>query len=220
MTMEQLKKWENGESSPTIKQAHILAHIYQQPFAAFYLPKPPANKFPLVHDYRTLPNASKGYISPELTFEVHKAAERREIALELYEEKGDEPPVFNLKANLSDDPEKLGSFMRDELGINSSNHLSWGNFDTAFRYWREAIEGLGILVFQIEDVSIGDLNLHKERASDTKVYAGRYDPLYGHCERSDLVRGQVADKIRGDNYVKRLCRTILFGSNSRLFDEF
>jgi Zn-dependent peptidase ImmA (M78 family) len=157
MTVEKLKCWENGDASPTIKQAHILAHIYQQPFAAFYLPGPPAKKYPKVHDYRTLPKASKGYISPDLTLEVHKTAERREIALELYDEKGEKPPVFNLRTSLSEDPEEVGSFMREELGINSLKQISWGNSNIAFRNWREKVEVLGILVFQIEDVKVGEV---------------------------------------------------------------
>lgn len=154
LTAEKLKVWENGGCSPTIRQAHILAHIYQQPFAAFYLPGPPTKKYPKVHDYRTLPKVNRGYVSPELTLEVHKTAERREIALELYEEKGDTPPVFSLSTNLSADPEKLGSFIRENLGFDPSKQFSWRNPEIAFRNWREAVESLGILVFQIEDVSV------------------------------------------------------------------
>src|SRR6266540_3419538 len=54
LSVAKLKLWEEGRSAPTIKQAHHLAEIYHQPFAAFYLPKPPHKKYPKVKDYRKL----------------------------------------------------------------------------------------------------------------------------------------------------------------------
>lgn len=146
--IEKLKSWEMGNSSPTVKQAHILAHVYQQPFAVFYLPRPPAKKYPKVKDYRKLPKTRQGAISPELILEIRRAAERREIALELLGEKQASPPAFPLQAKLTNDPEMLGIFIREKLYIEFTKQSTWRNAETAFAKWKSLIEGLGILVFQ------------------------------------------------------------------------
>lgn len=157
MPVEYLKKWEAGDDAPTVRQAHILSHVYAQPFAVFYLPRPPQTWRPKVHDYRMLPKANQGYISPDLTLEIRRASERREIALELYEERQEIPSEFNFSADLKNDPEKLGLFIREQLGIDQTKQSSWRSNGEAFRKWREAIESLGILVFQTEHVDVSEV---------------------------------------------------------------
>lgn len=148
LPVEKLKLWEEGHSFPTVRQAHNLARIYQQPFAAFYLPKPPSKKYPKVKDYRKLPKSKQGIISSDLILEIRRAAERREIALELFEEQDEVPPEFTLKADLKDGHEKLAEVVRKKLGIEFSKQSTWRNPDTAFARWKALIEELGILIFQ------------------------------------------------------------------------
>jgi Zn-dependent peptidase ImmA (M78 family) len=149
-----LLSWEKGNSAPTVRQAHILALTYKQPFATFYLPRPPAKKYPKVKDYRKLPRANQGQISSALILEIHRASERREIALELFEVKQENPPVFHLRAELTSDPETLGSAIREKLGLEFSEQASWRKPDIAFSKWRDLIEGLGVLIFQTSSKSL------------------------------------------------------------------
>uniref|UniRef100_A0A832H1D5 ImmA/IrrE family metallo-endopeptidase n=1 Tax=Oscillatoriales cyanobacterium SpSt-402 TaxID=2282168 RepID=A0A832H1D5_9CYAN len=143
-----VKSWEEGNSAPTINQAHHLAEIYHQPFAVFYLPKPPRKKYLKVKDYRRLPKAKSGIVSSELTLEIRRANERREIALELLEEQQQTPPLFNLRTEVTANPQSLGELIRSKLEIEFAKQSTWRNPDKAFARWKARIEELGILVFQ------------------------------------------------------------------------
>lgn len=155
--IEKLQMWESGENSPTILQAHKLARVYEQPFAAFYLPRPPQSKRPKVRDYRMLHRDSDKGISSDLTLEIRRACERREVALELYDEREETPPNFIYSASLKDNPEQLGKSIREKLNIDRAKQASWRTNGEAFRKWREAVEALGILVFQTEHVDVSEV---------------------------------------------------------------
>lgn len=43
VSVDKLKKWENGDSYPTIRQAQNLAKAYRRPFALFFLPDIPSD---------------------------------------------------------------------------------------------------------------------------------------------------------------------------------
>lgn len=148
VTSEKLQSWENGASRPTVKQLRTLARIYRQPFAAFYLPAPPKVKRPKLRDYRRLPEASYDELSSELVFDIRDAMERREIILELYDEMGEDPPVFSETATLSDDPETMGKRIRNFLRISLDQQFRFRQGRIALNAWRQAVEEVGILVFQ------------------------------------------------------------------------
>ena len=114
---DQLQAWEDGKSLPTVVQLHKVAHVYRLPFAVFYLPGvPPKDQLPL-RDYRTLPDEKLDLVSNELVSEIHQAIYRREIALELYEDKEDFPPPFNLTVSVTDDTDNIGQQFRETLGV-------------------------------------------------------------------------------------------------------
>lgn len=75
--------WEKGLSKPTVPQLRKLAVVYRRPLAAFYLAEPP-RRFEVMHDFRQL---SSDYVtyesSPRLAYEIRRAFDRREWALEL-----------------------------------------------------------------------------------------------------------------------------------------
>ena len=91
--------WEEGRERPTIVQLRNLATAYKRPLAVFYLPEPPKD-FQALRDFRRLPGQVAGSQSPELRFEIRRAHDRREIALELCQELGEEPPTFPLTASI------------------------------------------------------------------------------------------------------------------------
>lgn len=154
MPIERVANWEKGNLTPTIRQAHQLAKIYNQPFAAFYLPKPPEKKYPKVPDYRVFSNKKSKTLSSGLILEINKASERREIALELYEENNEVPKKFDLQINLNSSPEMMGQLVRENLKINFITQKTWKKTEIAFSKWRELIEDLGVLVFQTENNQI------------------------------------------------------------------
>jgi len=154
---EKLQSWENGDSRPTVKQLRNLARIYRQPFAAFYLPVPPKVKRPKLRDYRRLPGSSYDELSSALVFDIRDAMERREIALELYAEIGEDPPVFTETATLSEDPETVGTRIRNFLGISLDQQFRFRQSRIAFNAWRQAVQEAGVLVFQATQVPVEEM---------------------------------------------------------------
>ena len=154
---EKLESWENGSEHPTVKQVRTLANVYKQSFAAFYLPRPPAVFRPPLHDYRRLLGADEPRISPELLLDIRLSAQRRDVCLELLGDLGEVPPVFHVTTTIRRKPESLASSLRSLLGVTMARQQTWNEPRVAFNHWREAIENIGILVFQSTRVPLDEM---------------------------------------------------------------
>jgi len=148
-----LVSWEKGQSYPSIPQLIKLSKIYKRPISVFYLPEPP-KLFASLRDYRRLPNQPPPILSPQLLYEIRRANERRDIALELYELLGEKPPMIKAKINLTDNPEVLSSMIRKLLAIDIEIQLRWKNVFEAYTEWRKALDSIGIMSFQTSDSKI------------------------------------------------------------------
>lgn len=146
--VERLEAWERGDEAPTVGQLRLLAAKYRFPLAVFYLPKPPADFAPL-RDFRRLPDAEGDAITPNLAFHIRGAHERRELALELYDDLRSQPETFPLKATIKDDPEEIGQALREFLNIDDDSQKKAARQDRAFDFWRRKMEERDILVFVI-----------------------------------------------------------------------
>ncbi len=153
---EQLNKWENGELRPTVKQLMKLGDIYKRPFSVFYLPKPPKEFQPL-RDFRRLYGARIFELSPNLIFEIRRARERRQIALDLYQLLEESPYRLNISASLSDEPENLALKIRKLVGISYANQYNWQNEHEAFNQWKKILENLGILIFHASNIELNEM---------------------------------------------------------------
>jgi Zn-dependent peptidase ImmA (M78 family) len=148
VTVERIQKWESGEDAPTLGQLRSLANKYHFPLAVFYLPEPPADFSPL-RDFRRLPTSEDATISANLAFHIRNAHERRELALELYDDQRSAPAPFPLKATLRDDPEAVGQAIRDFLGVDDESQKKTARQNRAFDFWRRKLEEHDILVFVV-----------------------------------------------------------------------
>lgn len=146
-----LSGWEKGDDQPSIPKLRKLAELYKRPLAVLYLPEPPMTFQPM-HDFRRLPNAGGGQFSPELAYEMRLAHQRRQLALELFREDGEQPPHFELKATVAATAEKAGAAIRNALELTYELQTSWRDDRVAFHGWRARIEELGVLVFQASRV--------------------------------------------------------------------
>jgi Zn-dependent peptidase ImmA (M78 family)/transcriptional regulator with XRE-family HTH domain len=143
-----LEAWEAGTDAPTIPQLRKLATAYKRPLAVFFLPEPPEELgFSALRDFRRLRPDQRQPFSPQLAYEIRAAQERRAVALGVFETMGTAPPVFDLTARVSDDPETVARRVRETLGITLAQQTGWRDPAKGFRAWREAIEGAGVLVF-------------------------------------------------------------------------
>ena len=148
---ENLLEWEMGEARPTISKMRKIAGLYRRPLALFYLPERPRDFQPM-HDFRKLPEAGRGRYSPELRYEMRLAHERRELALEMLEDEGENPLPFKLSADIKEKPEEVGARIRRTLEVSYALQSHWRNPRVAFHAWRSKIEQAGVLVFQAAQV--------------------------------------------------------------------
>lgn len=96
---ERIAEWEAGERQPTLRQVESLARMFHRPLSVFFMPRPP-QLAPLAMEYRRLPGVEPGHESPELRLALPQMLARRENALNLMEELGQEIPEFTLRASL------------------------------------------------------------------------------------------------------------------------
>jgi Zn-dependent peptidase ImmA (M78 family)/transcriptional regulator with XRE-family HTH domain len=154
---ERFRAWEVGEANPTVAQLRRLARLYRRPLAVFYLPEPPRDFQPL-RDYRRLPDAELGKLSPGLIALIRRAHALREAALELREIAGDEvTPAPSLPGGLTADPEAFGDEARTLLGISVAEQAQWQDPRRALNAWLDAITAQDVLVLQAQSISIREM---------------------------------------------------------------
>lgn len=167
-----LEAWEKGDDAPTIPQLRKLAAAYKRPMAVFFLSESPKELgFSEIKDFRRIAPDVRAPYSPRLAYEIRAAGERREVALAVFEALGSAPPSFNLTAKVTEDPEKAAVRVRDALGITLPQQLKWRESGQAFKAWRDAIEGVGILVFMLSGAH------HKVPLAEVRGFALAERPL-------------------------------------------
>lgn len=149
-------QWESGEARPTMNQFRDLAQMLQRPLITFFMVDPPEEP-EFLTQMRRLPGTQPGQESPELTLQVRQVLEMREMALGLYGDLGEDPPSLNMLANVNQDPEALAPRIREWLGLSVAQQASWVDAYQAIREFRTALEGTGILVFQIPKVPLDEM---------------------------------------------------------------
>lgn len=134
-------------------QLRKLGNVYKRPIAVFYLPRPPKH-FQALRDFRRLQGTAAEPDSPALRLEIRRAHYRRDVALELYQALGEEPPHLQLTAQLDEDTETIGVRIRTDLGIRTQVQVDWKTPYDALNGWRDALEANGVLVFQAGGIEI------------------------------------------------------------------
>lgn len=153
---ERLRSWESGETRPTIAQLRAAARVYKRPLAIFYLSEPPRDFQPL-RDYRRLPDAELGQLSPALLAFIRRAHALREADLEL-RELADEPvgPAPTLTGPTAD-PESYGTAARALLGVSLAQQAAWSDSRRALNAWLDAVSKLDILVLHAQSIPIQEM---------------------------------------------------------------
>lgn len=154
--VENLASWEAGTKRPSIPQLRKLASIYRRPLAAFYLSEPPL-RFQMMHDFRRLSRESLSVeSSPKLAFEIRRAYDRREWALELLEDADESVPLFRVTATLHDNVEEVASRLREAIGARLSEQETWRTETEAFKHWRSLLERAGMLTLQATNLQLSE----------------------------------------------------------------
>ena len=151
---DRLESWERGEQQPSITQLRKLADVYKRSLAVFFLEKPPPDEAP-PSDFRRFDPKAAEPLSSSLRFVIRDARDRREAAIDLFDELDEHPPEFSLSAKVSDDPERVGQHLRNALAAGKTP--AGGDPRVAFNFWRDASENAGVLVFQARDVEVEEM---------------------------------------------------------------
>jgi Zn-dependent peptidase ImmA (M78 family) len=144
-----LHSWEKSLTSPTVAQLRKLATLYKRPLGVFYLQQVPKD-FQVISDFRRPSEYTSGF-SPQLTYEIRTAHQRRELAIELLNEAGEKVNKFGLSLDQHMETSVAGQKLRKFLGIADAERAHFATDAPgrkAWNRWREAIEGTGVLVFQ------------------------------------------------------------------------
>lgn len=150
---KRFEAWEQGEVQPTVRQVEALAHFFHRPLSIFFLPEPP--EVPqLATEYRRLLGVQPGHESPELRLALRQMIIRRETALNLFGELGEDVSPFALAAHLRESPADVGACLRAALSVTMNQQLVWPDEWKAWNSWRAAVENLGVLVFQFSRVPL------------------------------------------------------------------
>lgn len=152
---DRLMRWESGDDRPTIPQLLKLSEVYKRNPAMFYLPKPPREAL-AVHDFRRLPDAATAALSPELRYEIRLATTRREILLSVLGPEGVETRLPQIRLD-AEEPGRSAATIRENLGITVAEQKTWRRPDVGFRHWRDALERIGVLVFQTTRVAVKEM---------------------------------------------------------------
>lgn len=149
---------EQGSEYFTLPEAEKAADVYQRPLAALFLPSPPIEE-PQEVQFRRLPGTPEPPWGPEVQLAARKVMERQQVALEIYEALDEDPPWLKFSKQFLDVPaDTLTVVAREALGISREEQREWNHDIYApLRGWREALEGLGLLVMQDGPVPVDDM---------------------------------------------------------------
>lgn len=145
-----LEGWENGSGALSLATLKKLAKLYRRPLAWFFLPEPP-EEAGVPEDYRSA-SGDDGEARAELTLQVRRVRELREVALRLDGSSAAVTPVP--RASLDDKPSEVAKRLREWLGVDVATQRRWKDVDEAYRRWRARFEELGILVLQFTRVPV------------------------------------------------------------------
>ena len=157
---EQIMIWEQGEALPSVTQAKKLAKKYRVPYVYFFLPSPPDKyKRPKNADYRTFVDTMfPTWPSPELSFLLRDVMERRDVMIEMYSELKYDINPFNSYLDLEKSDENfISEFIRNLVDLTKDRQFKFRKSEEAFRYYLQAFEKLGILVFQAAKIDSSEM---------------------------------------------------------------
>ena len=106
-------------------------------------PKAPP-KFQVMHDFRRFSSdTGAAENSPKLVYEIRRAYDRREWALELMTEVEESPEAFKATASPYDEVEQIAQRLRNAIGVSVAQQRLWRTDNEAFKQWRMLLERAG-----------------------------------------------------------------------------
>jgi Zn-dependent peptidase ImmA (M78 family) len=231
--VDRIFAWEAGQERPSVAQLRNFAAATKRPLAVFYLSEPPRT-FDALHDFRAGTAAGvPPRTSPELAFEIRKAYDRREWALEFMSDLQLTPEKFGVRLGLGEDAETAAGKIRAALNVRTDLQSQWRVDNEAFREWRALLERIGILTFQATKLELDEARGFSISLKPLPVvvvnikdaYRGRIFTLLhevahlalndgGICDLDDNQRRNASAQIEA--YCNKVAGAILFPRNDLL----
>lgn len=158
-SLKDAEKWETGEKTPTWSDLRKLAKKYKRPSFFYFLSKPPEKEKVLI-EFRA--DEKREEYSPELRLEIRKAKFRRNAFLHINMDMGVKIPLFGRHVISTSSVRELATHIRNYLNVDLETQKSWLIKDNGKKsydhknfldQWKEICFDLGILVFEMENVS-------------------------------------------------------------------
>lgn len=141
-----LKSWLNETGKPSLSEMRTIAGKLHRQLATFLLPKPPRVSAPSVKFRNSLGDGTRA-LNPSERRYIRRARRFQDAYTWLATELGKpslDLPVFSLL----DDPVEAANRVRALLQVSVMRQRDeWKTASKAFDGWREALEGIGVLVF-------------------------------------------------------------------------
>jgi Zn-dependent peptidase ImmA (M78 family) len=158
-----LQDWEAGTERPTLSQLRKAASVYRQPLATFLLAEPPPESQAIVA-FRTLPETDAARPTPAFADGLRRALRQQTVARHLADLAGEEIARIDISRRFSENAEQSGQLVREWLGVDLFQQLSWRTNEEAFRSWSRAIENRDILVIHIARVELSEMRAFAEQS--------------------------------------------------------
>ena len=144
-----IESWEAGETSPTYPQLERLSEAFKIPLAVFFFPEPP-DVPPIRESFRTLLDRQFDELPRAIRFLLRKAKAFQINLSELND--GSNPAENFILRDLHFTTEmnipKMALRVREYLGVSLEEQIGWSDTDSAFEFWRAALENRGIAIFK------------------------------------------------------------------------
>ncbi len=171
-----LKRWEDGDKHPTLRQIENFAKKTRTPLGYFFLKEPPEERLP-IPVFRTVSNKRIPQPSPDLLETVHLMERRQAWMRDYLMDQHEEPLSFAGTTRGSDAPLSVARAIRKALGLEQEWASRFKTWEQALRALRESMEEAGILV-----VTSGVVGNNNYRKLDVREFRGfvlhdEYAPL-------------------------------------------
>lgn len=146
VSREQLKNWEEGDSSPGLSEFRQLASLLHRQAAVFFLDSPPAQGNTAAVHLRRPPGSRRSDLNPAERRFLREVGRYQRTLAWILEQIG--TPSVDLPAvGITKRPQETARNLRVRIDVDIKTQTSWADPSESFRAWRSAVEKLGIFVF-------------------------------------------------------------------------
>ncbi len=142
---KKLAEWEDGEATPTLKQAEAFARAVHAPVGYLFLSEPPDETVP-IPDFRTFSGNKVMRPSPNLLDTIYACQERQSWYRDFARVAGDSDLGFVGSASVHMPPEFIAARIRDTLRFDVAARRGCSTWTEALRLFIRRVDEAGVLV--------------------------------------------------------------------------